>query len=105
MEEITIWNYVIKWGIAQNPDLPSNPKDWSHENFLALKTTLQNCLPPIRYFQMSGDNIYNQVYPHKQILDKNLWKDVKERLASQNQPILSKLPPPRTILTQHCHHE
>ncbi|RIB09183.1 hypothetical protein C2G38_289750 [Gigaspora rosea] len=100
MEEIKIWNYVIKWGIAQNPELPSDSKDWSHENFLSLKTTLQNCLPLIRYFQMSGDDIYNQVYLYKQILDKNLWKDVKKRLASQNQPILSKILPPRTILSQ-----
>ncbi|RIA99819.1 hypothetical protein C2G38_2237527, partial [Gigaspora rosea] len=23
MEEVKIWNYVIKWGIAQNPGLPS----------------------------------------------------------------------------------
>ncbi|RIB09180.1 hypothetical protein C2G38_289646 [Gigaspora rosea] len=100
MEEIKFWNYVIKWGIAQNPELPSDSKDWSHENFLSLKTTLQNCLPLIRYFQMSGDDIYNQVYLYKQILDKNLWKDVKKRLASQNQPILSKILPPRTILSQ-----
>ncbi|RIB13712.1 hypothetical protein C2G38_1709351 [Gigaspora rosea] len=31
MEEIKIWNYIIKWGIAQNPNLPSDPEDWSDE--------------------------------------------------------------------------
>ncbi|RIB30666.1 hypothetical protein C2G38_2238098 [Gigaspora rosea] len=31
--EINIWNYVIKWGIAQNPDLPTDSKDWTYENF------------------------------------------------------------------------
>ncbi|RIB30764.1 P-loop containing nucleoside triphosphate hydrolase protein [Gigaspora rosea] len=41
LEEIKIWNYVIQWGIAQNPGLPSDPKNWSCENFLALKTTLK----------------------------------------------------------------
>ncbi|RIB21000.1 hypothetical protein C2G38_2079435, partial [Gigaspora rosea] len=46
-------------GIAQNPGLPSDSENWTHENFLALKTTLQNCLPHIRYFQMSGDDIFN----------------------------------------------
>ncbi|RIB18184.1 hypothetical protein C2G38_2142246, partial [Gigaspora rosea] len=39
MEEIKIRNRVIEWGIAQNPDLPTNPENWSHKNFLSLKTT------------------------------------------------------------------
>ncbi|RIB08446.1 hypothetical protein C2G38_2147056 [Gigaspora rosea] len=100
MEEIKIWKYVIKWGIAQNPDLPSDYKDWTHENFLSLKTTLQNCLPLIRYFHISGDDIYEYVHPYKQILEKVLWKDVKMRLISPNKSISSKILPPRTILTQ-----
>ncbi|RIB10115.1 hypothetical protein C2G38_2265578 [Gigaspora rosea] len=28
MEEVKIWNYIVKWGVAQNPDLSSNPEDW-----------------------------------------------------------------------------
>ncbi|RIB30403.1 BTB/POZ domain-containing protein, partial [Gigaspora rosea] len=54
MKEVKIWNHVIKWGIAQNPGLPSDFKTWSLENFLTLKTTLQNFLHLIRYFQMSA---------------------------------------------------
>ena len=63
MEEIKIWNYIIKWGIAQNPNLSSDAKDWSNENFKTLKITLQNFLPHIRYFQISGDDIYKNVKP------------------------------------------
>ncbi|RIB24381.1 hypothetical protein C2G38_2242039 [Gigaspora rosea] len=63
MEELKVWNYVIKWGVAQNPDLSSSgPEDWTSENFLALKTTLQNCLPHIRYFQIPGDDIVDNIY-------------------------------------------
>ncbi|RHZ87649.1 hypothetical protein Glove_33g218 [Diversispora epigaea] len=50
MKEIEIWDYVIKWGITQNPTLPTNLRDWTKENFLTLKTTLQQCLPHIHYF-------------------------------------------------------
>ncbi|RIB12959.1 hypothetical protein C2G38_2041395 [Gigaspora rosea] len=100
MEEIMIWNYVIKWGIAQNPDLPTDSKDWTNENFLSLKTTLQNCLPLIRYFQISGNDIYDHVHPYKKILEKTLWKDVKMRLISPNKPVSSKILPSRIILTK-----
>ncbi|RIB26225.1 hypothetical protein C2G38_2138405 [Gigaspora rosea] len=97
MEEIKIWNYIIKWGIAQNSCLPSDPEDWSHENFSALKTTLQNCLPHIRYFQMSGKDIINNVQPFQQILEKKLWKDIMKKYMA-NEPISSTALPPRIIL-------
>ncbi|RHZ66618.1 hypothetical protein Glove_306g80 [Diversispora epigaea] len=52
VKEVKIWEYIIKWGIAQNPTLPSNLDKWSKDNFLTLKTTLQHCLPYIRYFHI-----------------------------------------------------
>ncbi|RIB29222.1 hypothetical protein C2G38_1212292 [Gigaspora rosea] len=99
MEEVKIWNRVIEWGIEQNPGLPSNPKNWTHEDFLALKTTLQNCLPHIRYFHISGDGIIDNVRPYKKLLEKNLWKDIKNRSISPNRQVSSIILPPRKILT------
>ncbi|RIB26222.1 hypothetical protein C2G38_304893 [Gigaspora rosea] len=97
MEEVEIWNYIIKWGIAQNSGLPSDPEYWSHENFSALKTTLQNCLPHISFFQMSGDDIINNVQPYQQIFEKKLWKDIMKKYMA-NEPISSTVLPPRIIL-------
>ncbi|RHZ58865.1 hypothetical protein Glove_367g29 [Diversispora epigaea] len=34
MEEVEIWDYIVKWGIAQNPTLPTNLEDWTKDNFL-----------------------------------------------------------------------
>ncbi|RIB17547.1 hypothetical protein C2G38_1421991 [Gigaspora rosea] len=99
MEELKIWNRVIEWGIAQNPGLPSDPKNWSNENFLALKTTLQNCLPHIRYFQMSSDEVIDNVQPYQQILEKNLWDDITRKFMSPNRQVSSTILPPRKILT------
>ncbi|RIB01846.1 hypothetical protein C2G38_944897 [Gigaspora rosea] len=100
MDEVKIWNHIIKWGIVQNPDLPTDLEDWSNENFLALKTTLQNCLPHIRYFRMSGDSILNNVKPYHQILEKNVWDDILKMSMTPNQTISSKIFLPRIILTQ-----
>ncbi|RIB24650.1 hypothetical protein C2G38_2168076 [Gigaspora rosea] len=99
MKEVKIWNHVIKWGIAQNSGLQSDPEDWSIENFLALKTTLRNCLPHIRYFQMSSDEFIDNVQPYQQILEKNLWKDITNKFMSPNRQVSSTILPPRVILT------
>ncbi|RIB21828.1 hypothetical protein C2G38_2175546 [Gigaspora rosea] len=70
--EAKIWKYVIGWGIEQNPGIPSDPKIWSNDNFLTMKTTLQNCLPHIRYFQISSDDVINHLQPYRRRLDDNL---------------------------------
>ncbi|RIB04862.1 hypothetical protein C2G38_646181 [Gigaspora rosea] len=100
MEEIKIWKFIIKWGIAQNPDLSlDGSENWTNDKFLALKNTLQNCLPHVRYFQISGDDIVDHVQPYHQILDRNLWNDIMKRAVNPNREISSIILPPRTILT------
>ncbi|RHZ89498.1 hypothetical protein Glove_13g131 [Diversispora epigaea] len=98
MEEVKIWDYVIKWGIAQNSTLPKNLEEWSKENFLTLKTTLQQCLPLIRYFHISNTELFDKIIPYKKILDKQLWKDIIQHLAAPDRPVKSIILPARSTL-------
>ncbi|RIB13857.1 hypothetical protein C2G38_1698886 [Gigaspora rosea] len=90
MKEVKIWNRVIEWGIAQNPGLPSDPENWSSENLLAMKATLRNCLPHIRYFQMSNEDVIKNVQPYQQILEKNLWDDIIRKFILPSQQISTR---------------
>ncbi|RHZ87650.1 hypothetical protein Glove_33g213 [Diversispora epigaea] len=98
MKEVEIWDYVIKWGITQNPTLPTNLRDWTKENFLTLKTTLQQCLPHIRYFHITIIEIYDKIRPYKKILDKQLWEDINQHLAAPDRLIKSNILPARSVL-------
>ncbi|RIB26478.1 hypothetical protein C2G38_256972 [Gigaspora rosea] len=98
LKEVEVWNYVIKWGVAKNPGLPSNPENWSQENFQNVKTTLKNCLPHIRYFQIPGEDVVDSVRPYKKLLEKNLWKDLSNKFMAPNKQISSTVLPPRIIL-------
>ena len=40
ISEVQVWEYVLKWGIAQNPELYSDPSSYSNNDFNALKNTL-----------------------------------------------------------------
>ncbi|RIB16238.1 hypothetical protein C2G38_1526351 [Gigaspora rosea] len=100
MDEGKIWDYIINWGIAQNPSLPLNPDQWSDEHFLALKSSLQNCLPLIRYFQISGEDIFEKVRPYQKILDQTLWADIMLKFMAPNKAIsTSNVLTPRKNLT------
>ncbi|RHZ84937.1 hypothetical protein Glove_74g201 [Diversispora epigaea] len=98
LEESKIWQYVIQWGKAQNPTLPSNVDEWTSDNFLTLKTTLGKCLPQIRYFSISSEDVFEMIFPYQQILEPKLWSDINKKIMAPNKPISSSVLPPRKIL-------
>ncbi|RHZ85375.1 hypothetical protein Glove_66g131 [Diversispora epigaea] len=97
VKEIKIWDYVIKWGIAQNPTLPADLKEWSKENFEALKITLHQCLPLIRYFHIPDEDIFKKIKPYEKILEEQLWNDIIQHSIDSNKPINSLVLPARTF--------
>ncbi|RHZ44231.1 hypothetical protein Glove_750g54 [Diversispora epigaea] len=100
MKESEIWDYVIEWGTAQNPTLPEKFEEWSDENFMTLKTTVQQCLPLIRFFHISSSDVMDKVKPYKKILDNQLWDDLEQHFKLPDQPVKSIILPPRLVLTQ-----
>jgi hypothetical protein len=72
MNNIQVWEHVLKWGIAQNPELSSDPSNYSKDNFNALKNTLQNFIPLIRFYNLTPNEFMDKVYPYKKILPKEL---------------------------------
>ncbi|GES76335.1 carbohydrate-binding module family 13 protein [Rhizophagus clarus] len=75
-DEIQIWEYVIRWGLAQNPELPSDPTSFSNDDFNILKNTLQQCIPFIRFHNLSSKEFLKRVEPYKKILPKELYNDL-----------------------------
>ncbi|RHZ58584.1 hypothetical protein Glove_372g62 [Diversispora epigaea] len=51
VKEIKIWDYIIKWEIAQNLTLPTIRKN-GLQKIWALEITLQQCLLLIQYFHI-----------------------------------------------------
>ncbi|CAB4420221.1 unnamed protein product [Rhizophagus irregularis] len=94
LEEIEIWDYLIKWGI-KNTDSISNDNliKWTSMDFRELEKTLHNCIPYIRFSQMFPQvfNIIRKQY--KSILPKDLVDDVLQYFSDPNsKPLLKNLP-------------
>ena len=71
MTEVQVWEYVIKWikwGLAQNPELPSDPENFSKEVSDTLKKTLQQCIPFIRFHNLTSREFMDKVLPYEKIL-------------------------------------
>src|SRR5688572_9541773 len=74
--EVQVWEYVLKWGLAQNPELPSNPASFSKNDFNALKNTLQQFIPFIKFYNLTSKEFLDNVFPYKKILPKELREDL-----------------------------
>ncbi|RHZ90152.1 hypothetical protein Glove_5g32 [Diversispora epigaea] len=98
LEENKIWEYVIEWGKAKNPTLPTNLNEWTSANFVTLKETLKGCLPHIRYFSFSNEDVVEKIYPYQQLLEQQLFLDITIKLITPNKPISSIVLSPRKIL-------
>uniref|UniRef100_U9UHV2 TLDc domain-containing protein n=1 Tax=Rhizophagus irregularis (strain DAOM 181602 / DAOM 197198 / MUCL 43194) TaxID=747089 RepID=U9UHV2_RHIID len=82
MSEIQVWKYVIKWGLAQNPELPTDPATFSKEDFNVLKNTLQQLIPFIKFSNISSREFSEEVLPYKKILPKELYKDLLKKILN-----------------------
>jgi len=78
IEEIIIWDSLIKWGIGQIPELKninSNGDKWSNKNYESLKNTLRNFFPLIRFLDISSDDFYDKVHPYERIIPNNIYEE------------------------------
>ncbi|RHZ60973.1 hypothetical protein Glove_350g48 [Diversispora epigaea] len=97
LEESKIWEYIIQWGKAKNPTLPTNLAEWTSDNFSTLKETLNQCLPLIRYFHISSKDVLKKLFPYQQLLEPSLWFDINSKIMAPDEAISSIILPPRKI--------
>ncbi|GET03230.1 kinase-like domain-containing protein [Rhizophagus clarus] len=83
MSEIQVWEQVLKWGISRNPGLPLDPSNYSKDDFNVLKNTLQQCIPFIKFFNLSHKEFLDKVYPYKKILPKDLRENLIKNFINQ----------------------
>ncbi|GBC27280.2 carbohydrate-binding module family 13 protein [Rhizophagus irregularis DAOM 181602=DAOM 197198] len=86
LSEIQIWEHILNWGLAQNPELPSSFTNYSKDDFNTLKNTLQQVIPFIRFYDFTSKEFTDRVLPYKRILPKELYKDLLKTYLNLSDP-------------------
>jgi len=89
VEEVVIWDYLIKWGIKQTPGLGKDNDDrtkWSNSNYQELKQTLNQFVPLIRFVELSPAEYFDKVRPYKVIIPNNICDEIEEFYFKNVQP-------------------
>ncbi|RGB37544.1 hypothetical protein C1646_43964 [Rhizophagus diaphanus] len=72
MSEVQLWEHILKWGIAKNPGLSTDPSSYSNDDFNVLKNTLQQFIPLIKFTEFTSREFLNRVYPYKKVIPEDL---------------------------------
>jgi hypothetical protein len=86
ISEIQIWEHVLKWGLAQNPELPPDITNYSKDDFKILKNTLQQFIPFIRFYNLTSKEFLDKVFPYREILPEELHIDLLKTFLSLSDP-------------------
>ncbi|CAG8570274.1 5192_t:CDS:2, partial [Diversispora eburnea] len=98
-----IWDYVLRWGIYQHSELPTNLIYWNAQDFEKLKRTLKECISLIKFNEMSVKEFYQKVQPYAFILDANIYHQIHLKhssIKSLNNFINWKLKPEVILMPQ-----
>jgi hypothetical protein len=76
MEENELWDHIIRWGKAQNSELPEETNNWTINDFNTLKKTIDDFIPHIRFYEISSENFCLNIMPYNAIISNDLYQDL-----------------------------
>ncbi|CAG8641237.1 20097_t:CDS:2 [Racocetra persica] len=106
LNEIDIWNYLVKWGIAKNQSILQNEdmKTWKDDDYNILKKIIDDCIPLIRWFQISGKEFRKNISFLENILSTELYHNILNyHLDPSSLPKEITILPPRYKLDHMPH--
>ncbi|RHZ88718.1 hypothetical protein Glove_21g344 [Diversispora epigaea] len=98
MDEIELWDCLIKWGIEQKPQLSNDVKKFTNKDFKTLEERLHNCIPLIRFHGISMKDYYLKIRPFRKIISEELEDDILRcYMIPDAKPALNKFPPRKIV--------
>ena len=93
LDEIEIWNGLIKWGLAQEQTFDQDISKWNQNDISNFKNIIDKFIPLIRFYEISSADYLNKVKPYEEILSKELREEIlKFHLVPGHKQTLNFLP-------------
>src|SRR5206468_3071371 len=77
MDEIEIWESLLKWCFAQQ-NVKNNPNEWNKDDITKIERSLYRFIPLIRFYDIGPADFFYKVYKYKDILPQDLIHDLLE---------------------------
>ncbi|CAG8463974.1 117_t:CDS:2 [Diversispora eburnea] len=95
LEEIDVWDTILRWGAAQVGLSTRNVAQWTQDDFSRLSDKLKNCIQHIRFYHISVADFSNRVLPFSNAISDEAYNEIFQYLLMR---YTINLLPPRGIL-------
>ncbi|GES85036.1 BTB/POZ domain-containing protein [Rhizophagus clarus] len=72
LDEIDIWDSLIRWGFFQHPSIQQDVKKWNKEEITIMERTLHKFIPLIRFYHIDSEDFFIKVYPFKILIPDDI---------------------------------
>ncbi|CAB4424717.1 unnamed protein product [Rhizophagus irregularis] len=96
LDEIVIWDNLVKWSFAQHPSIQQDVNKWNEEEIVIMKNTFHMFIPLIRFYLISSEDFYLKVYPYKVLLPEDLINNILAFHTEQNKEFNNYVQPSRS---------
>ncbi|RGB30642.1 hypothetical protein C1646_671529 [Rhizophagus diaphanus] len=93
LDEIVIWDNLIKWCFSQHSNISQDPTQWNKEEITIMERTIHKFISLIRFYYISMGYFVTKIYPFKEIMPKDLINKMLLFYAQNNQLNVDKRPP------------
>ena len=74
LNEIEIWENLLKWSFAQQ-NMTNDLMKWSKEDITKIERSLHRFIPLIRFYDIEPADFFYKVYCYKDVLPQDLIHD------------------------------
>ncbi|RGB35752.1 hypothetical protein C1646_698864 [Rhizophagus diaphanus] len=100
MDEIKVWEGLMKWCFAQQ-NVENDPTKWSKDDFIKIERLLRRFIPLIRFYDIEPKDFLYKVYIYKDILPVDLIHELLEFHIVPNIKPKTSVAPSRKSNSKH----
>ena len=98
MDEIEIWECLLKWCFAQQ-NVNGDPTEWNKDVTTKIERSLHRFIPLIRFYNIEPTDFFYKVYKYKDVLPQDLIHDLLEfHIVPNMKPKTNLVPTRKPIL-------
>ncbi|GES80977.1 BTB/POZ domain-containing protein [Rhizophagus clarus] len=76
MDEIEIWENIVRWGLAQEHNFNEDVSQWDKDDILTFKRIICRFIPLIRFYDISPKDYMIKIKPYEEVLSKEFRDDL-----------------------------
>jgi hypothetical protein len=96
MDEIKVWESLLKWCFAQQ-NMENDPTKWNKDEITKIGRSLHRFIPLIRFYDIEPKDFFYKVYNYKGILPQDLVHDLLEFHVVPNTKPKTSIAPSRKL--------